>query len=66
MQNMFVDTPKDAWFSPFVAFVKLNNLMPAGADGRLNPSEGITRIETARFLNAYYHLKVKRAKVEQK
>lgn len=48
--QLYPDTPKDAWYAPYVQYAKDKKLMDPDSSGRFNPANEVSRAEVAETL----------------
>lgn len=46
----YPDVPSDAWYAGYAAYASEKNLVPLDEDGKLNPSDGMTRSDVAEVI----------------
>ena len=56
-QNPYADTPKDAWYAPYVQYAKDKNLIDADDQNKVYPGQGMTRGKLAETMYRLIYLK---------
>ena len=52
--NVFVDTPSNAWFTPHVCVAKKRGMIGGYPDGTFRPEQEISFVEAAKIISAFY------------
>ncbi len=52
--NVFLDTPSDAWFTPHVCVAKKRGMIGGYPDGTFRPGQEISFVEAAKIISSFY------------